>query len=273
MQSDSQTTTITSARATPAHREQRAWARRGRAAPEAASTPARRDRARRLGGTARARVRAGCVRSYGRLLGRRGALAADDRRLRGGRGAQAHGDAGRGDAARAAASIRRRGKAAAALALHGRIGVFAGRAVLGRDGDVSKVSSWIAAREPASSSAPQVKRPDRCAGGGQRGGSPLVPPPLLAPPGGPAASGAGTSARPRRWPPPPSSAVPPPPPIRVIVSRTHGWTFARPTASGVQGTVKPNAPLEVKGDAPSRRRSQRELGGARCSRASGRLKP
>ncbi|MFM1991562.1 MAG: hypothetical protein RJA99_4519, partial [Pseudomonadota bacterium] len=79
---------------------------------------------------------------------------------------------------------------------------------------------------------------------------PLVPPPLVPPPGAPAANAVPpplTAAPPAPPPAPPA----PPPPIRLTVKQ-DAWVDVRQAdgKSIFMGTVKPTAPLELKGTAP-----------------------
>jgi cytoskeleton protein RodZ len=153
-------------------------------------------------------------------------------------------------------------------ALLGVIGVIAVALFFGRDGDVSKVSSWIGSAEPPASGAPAPAP----ASGADRtvSGAPLVPPPLV-PPGAAPAAGAADAAAPPAAPgvpvvppqltaaPPaaPVAAAPPPPPappappIRVTVKQDV-WVDVRQGdgKSVYMGMVKPGTPLEAKGEAP-----------------------
>jgi len=151
-------------------------------------------------------------------------------------------------------------------ALLGVIGVIAVALFFGRDGDVSKVSSWIGSAEPPASGAPAPAS----ASGADRtvSGTPLVPPPLVPAPGAAPAAGAADGAAPPAAPgvsvvpplltttPPaaPVAAAPPPPPappIRVTVKQDV-WVDVRQGdgKSVYMGMVKPGTPLEAKGDAP-----------------------
>ncbi|MCA3177642.1 MAG: DUF4115 domain-containing protein [Burkholderiaceae bacterium] len=140
-------------------------------------------------------------------------------------------------------------------ALLGVIGVIAVALFFGRDGDVSKVSSWIGKPEgtTSTSSAPAPSA-DVASTGTVAAGTPLVPPPLLPAPGAPAT---GAPAAPGAAPAPvvampaPPPAPPPPPPVRLTVKQ-DAWVDVRQAdgKSLFMGTVKPAAPLELKGDAP-----------------------
>ncbi len=163
-------------------------------------------------------------------------------------------------------------------ALLGVAGVIAVGLFFGRDGDVSKVSSWISRTEaPSPAPAAPVAQPasagTSAAGAPAAGaatvgvppGTPLVPPPLVPPPLLPAtgaASDASTAAAPPAGAPSAPTAVtapvaapaappPPPPPIRLTV-RQDAWVDIR-QADGravFTGMVKPSAPLELKGTPP-----------------------
>jgi cytoskeleton protein RodZ len=154
-------------------------------------------------------------------------------------------------------------------ALLGVIGVIAVALFFGRDGDVSKISSWIGSAEPPASGAPASA--SASGSGGAVSGTPLVPPPLVPAPGAAPAAGAADGAAPPAAPgvpvvpppltaapsAPPVAAAPPPPPappappIRVTVKQ-DAWVDVRQGdgKSVFMGTVKPGTPLEAKGDAP-----------------------
>ncbi|MFN7643351.1 MAG: helix-turn-helix domain-containing protein [Burkholderiales bacterium] len=146
-------------------------------------------------------------------------------------------------------------------ALLGVIGVIAVALFFGRDGDVSKVSSWIGSAEPPAS-ASGADRPVS--------GTPLVPPPLVPAPGAAPAAGTADGAAPPAAPgvpvvPPQLTAAPPAvpvaaaspppappaPPIRVTVKQDV-WVDVRQGdgKSVYMGMVKPGTPLEAKGEAP-----------------------
>lgn len=144
-------------------------------------------------------------------------------------------------------------------AVLGVIGVIAVGLFFGRDGDVSKVSSWIGQGEPSSgtstapTSPPSGTQPSPPAASVPPG-MPVVPPPLLAPPpaaGGAPAGSADAGSSPVPLPAPPAPPPPPPPPIRITVKQ-DAWVDVRQAdgKSVFMGTVKPGTPLEVKGQAP-----------------------
>ena len=206
----------------------------------------------------------GCVRSYGRLLN------VDVEPLLASIGGVADAEALKPTATLAAPLPRGGGfgfdgeghRSKLPWAVLGVVGVIAVALFFGRDGDVSKVSSWIGKPDGAGGTpdgravapAPAAS-PDAAAGSAS--GTPLVPPPLVPAPGAPAgaagaAAAAGTSA-----PAPPAAAPvappppPPPPPVRITVKQ-DAWVDVRQGdgKSVFMGTVKPSAPLELKGDPP-----------------------
>jgi len=153
-------------------------------------------------------------------------------------------------------------------ALLGVVGVIAVALFFGRDGDVSKVGSWIGGADESVSApadgagtAPSGAAVDPAATPGPA--LTLLPPATA--PGAPAgaapgadAPGAGTVAvaPPAPVPPPPPVVVappppPPPPPIRLTV-RQDAWVDVRQAdgRSIFVGTVRPSAPVDLKGDAP-----------------------
>ena len=156
-------------------------------------------------------------------------------------------------------------------ALLGVIGVIAVALFFGRDGDVSKVSSWIGKPDGAATTAPGTAPPaDGAAPASSASaptGTPLVPPPLVPAPGASpapspsqgAAQGAapagGAAPAPAAAPTPPPVAAapppPPPPPVRITVKQ-DAWVDVRQAdgKSVFMGTVRPAAPLELKGEAP-----------------------
>ncbi len=204
----------------------------------------------------------GCVRSYGRLL------EVDVGPLLESIGGVAEADSLRASATLSAPLPRSGGFAFDDAGRGGRwpwavlgvVGVIAVALFFGRDGDVGKVTSWIGKTEPpAASPAPgPATSPAADAGGTGSAGAPLVPPPLVPPPGaaGPAAAPMAAAAPavvaapvvPAVPPPPPA---PPPPPIRLTVKQ-DAWVDVRQSdgRSVFMGTVKPGAPLELKGQAP-----------------------
>lgn len=164
-------------------------------------------------------------------------------------------------------------------ALLGVIGVIAVALFFGRDGDVSKVSSWIGTGEPPPAGAsPASPAAAGAAADPAAAGTPLVPPlvppPLVPAPGaaggapGTAAAGAASPTTPAGVPivppaltaappapvvpaAPPAPPPPPAPPIRVTVKQ-DAWVDVRQAdgKSVFMGTVKPGTPLEAKGEAP-----------------------
>jgi cytoskeleton protein RodZ len=218
----------------------------------------------------------GCARSYGRLLG------VDVEPLLRSIGGFAEAEALRPTSTLAAPMPRSggfgfdgEGKGSRwPWALLGVIGVIAVALFFGRDGDVSKVGSWIGGTQaPATADGAGTTPPSGSAADQARTPSPgttLVPPPLLMPPAGPGAAAstpaAGAAAPgpgavpvvPPAPPPPPPPVVvapppppPPPPPIRLTVKQ-DAWVDVR-QADGKSifvGTVRPAAPLELKGEAP-----------------------
>ncbi len=148
-------------------------------------------------------------------------------------------------------------------ALLGVIGVIAVALFFGRDGDVSKVTSWIGdggvpASAPASQGASAAGDPSAAPAGGAAG-TPLVPPPLVPPAAAPLAGGAGTLAAPLAASvipapaalTPPAPPPPPPPPIRIS-SKQDAWVDVRQAdgKSVFMGTVRANSPTDIKGTAP-----------------------
>lgn len=204
----------------------------------------------------------GCVRSYGRLLG------VDVAPLLDSIGGFAEPEELKSSAPLAAPLPRGGGfgfdieghRSKLPWAVLGVIGVIAVGLFFGRDGDVSRVSSWIGQGERASE-APAGSAPAPAAsqsgaavpGAGVPPGTPLVPPPLVPAPSG--TTGAATPPAAPEPPAPPAAAPPPPPPppppIRVSV-RQDAWVDVRQAdgKSVFMGTVKPGTPLEVKGQAP-----------------------
>ncbi len=203
----------------------------------------------------------GCVRSYGRLLG------VDVAPLLEAIGGFAEPEELRPSAPLAAPLPRGGGfgfdveghRSKLPWAVLGVIGVIAVGLFFGRDGDVSRVSSWIGQGERAAdapsgtSTGPSESQPGAAApGAAVPAGTPLVPPPLV-----PAAPGAPGAAVPAVVPEPPAPPVPPPappappPPIRITVKQ-DSWIDVRQAdgKSVFMGTVKPGTPLEVKGQAP-----------------------
>jgi cytoskeleton protein RodZ len=264
-QAEAQTTIISSAEQLAAVREQRGMGK-GEVAQRLKLHPRQLDAIERGDWAAlpgRAFIR-GCIRSYGRLLGVTvepllesvgGFAEAEELKPtstlarpmpRGG----AFGFDGEGKGSKLP------------WALLGVIGVIAVALFFGRDGDVSKVTSWIG-KTDAPSGTPSPASDAAQAGappGALPPGTPLVPPPLIPAPGAPAATGpggtpAGAPAAPAApvAPPVAAPAVPavPPPPIRLTVKQ-DAWVDVR-QADGKSvfiGTVKPGQPAEVKGTAP-----------------------
>jgi cytoskeleton protein RodZ len=230
----------------------------------------------------------GCVRSYGRLIG------ADVEPLLEAIGSVSASDGLRSSASLAAPLPRgsgfgfdgEGGRSKWPWAVLGVIGVIAVGLFFGRDGDVSKVSSWIggesappgaaapagkpgdAAVPAAASSAPPVSSvvppPLRqSAGGGQSAAAPAQAPASgqQSSPGGAAAPGTAVTpgipmASPPAPVPVPATKAPapqavPPPPIRLTV-RQDAWIDIRQAdgKSAFTGTVKPGAPVDVVGTAP-----------------------
>jgi cytoskeleton protein RodZ len=221
----------------------------------------------------------GCVRSYGRLLD------VDVEPLLATIGAVGDAESLRPTATLAAPLPRGGGfgfdgegqRSKLPWAVLGVIGVIAVALFFGRDGDVSKVSSWIGKPDGAGapSGASSTPAADGAGPGAATGaaapaspasgsaapaaaGTPLVPPPLVPAPGaaGPAgtaataATAAAQAAAPTPSPPAPA-APPPPPPVRITVKQ-DSWVDVRQAdgKSVFMGTVKPGAPLELKGVAP-----------------------
>ncbi len=198
----------------------------------------------------------GCVRSYGRLLD------VDVEPLLATIGGVADADALKPTATLAAPLPRSGGfgfdgeghRSKLPWALLGVIGVIAVALFFGRDGDVSKVSSWIGKPEgtgASSTTATPAPAPAADAPGTAAPGTPLVPPPLVPAPGAPGAAPAPAAAVPAAPPPAPAAPPPPPPPLRITVKQ-DAWVDVRQAdgKSVFMGTVKPNAPVELKGDAP-----------------------
>jgi cytoskeleton protein RodZ len=225
----------------------------------------------------------GCVRSYGRLLG------ADVEPLLEAIGSVSESEGLRASASLAAPLPRGGGfgfdgegsRSKLPWAVLGVIGVIAVGLFFGRDGDVSKVSSWIGGdKAPQGAAAPAGKPGDAgtpAAGGALPPGSAVVPPPLLLPaPGSAAAPGASVPAASAGTAPAAASATPAAPgvpaagasvpgpaakpqqaasaaapPIRLTV-RQDAWVDVRQAdgKSVFMGTVKPGAPLDVSGTAP-----------------------
>ncbi len=162
-------------------------------------------------------------------------------------------------------------------AVLGVIGVIAVGLFFGRDGDVSKVTSWIGktdtpvsvpAPAPAPASVPSTATPAApgstvvtAPAGEAAPGVPLVPPPLV---GGavPATAGAPAAAgSPPAGPPPAAPAAgaptggaatpPPPPPLRFTVKQ-DAWIEVRQAdgRTAFVGIVKPGVAQDVKADAP-----------------------
>lgn len=272
-QADARTTTISSAEQLAAVREQRGMGK-GEVAQRLKLHPRQLDAIERGDWAAlpgRAFVR-GCIRSYGRLLGVAvepllesvgGFAEAEDLKPtsslarpmpRGG----AFGFEGEGKGSRLP------------WALLGVIGVIAVALFFGRDGDVSKVTSWIGKTEAPTGKAAGDARPASPPVSNPLGalppGTPLVPPPLIPAPdaptagpagGTPAASTPATPATPATPSTPAAAAavpaVPPPPsaPIRLTV-RQDAWVDVRQAdgKSVFTGIVKPGTPTDVKGAAP-----------------------
>jgi cytoskeleton protein RodZ len=196
----------------------------------------------------------GCVRSYGRLL------SVDVEPLLATIGGIGDAEALKPSATLAAPLPRSGGfgfdgeghRSKLPWAVLGVIGVIALGLFFGRDGDVSKVSSWIAkppdTARPPPGTQPSAPPADGTAPGAGTAVTPLVPPPLVPAPGAPAAPGA---ALPAPAPVPAPEPPPPPPPLRIAVKQ-DAWVDVRQAdgKSVFMGTVKPNAPLELKGDAP-----------------------
>jgi cytoskeleton protein RodZ len=265
-QADAQTMTITSAEQLAAFREQRGMSK-GEVAQRLKLHPRQLDAIERGDWAAlpgRAFVR-GCIRSYGRLLGVTvepllesvgGFAEAEDLKPtstlarpmpRGG----AFGFAGEGKGSKLP------------WALLGVIGVIAVALFFGRDGDVSKVTSWIGKTDaPSGTPSPASGASNSAQPGTPSGtlppGTPLVPPPLIPAPGAPAAGAAPDPTAPASAaplapaaPPVAAPAAPPPPPIRLTVKQ-DAWVDVRQAdgKSVFMGTVKPGQPAEVKGTAP-----------------------
>ncbi len=205
----------------------------------------------------------GCVRSYGRLL------EVDVEPLLASIGGIGDADALKPSATLAAPLPRGGGfgfdgegqRSKLPWAVLGVVGVIALGLFFGRDGDVSKVSSWIGKpQDPARPAAGTSQPPAEGASpGGGTSATPLVPPPLVPAPGAPVASGASpapAAAMPAPVPAPvpapaPPPPPPPPPPVRITVKQ-DAWVDVRQAdgKSVFMGTVKPNAPVELKGDPP-----------------------
>ena len=268
-QSEPQATAITSADQLAAVREQRGMGK-GEVAQRLKLHPKQLDAIERGDWAAlpgRAFVR-GCIRSYGRLLG------VEVEPLLQSIGGFAEAEELRPTASLAAPMPRGAGfgfdgegkGSRLPWALLGVIGVIAVALFFGRDGDVSKVTSWIGdGGKPSSAPAPQVSSPtgDPSAAPAGAAGTPLVPPPLVPPAGAPqaavpqaGATGAGTAASPpaAAAPAPPVvvvPAAPPPPPIRIS-SKQDAWVDVRQAdgKSVFTGTVRANSPTDVKGTPP-----------------------
>ncbi len=202
----------------------------------------------------------GCVRSYGRLL------EVDVEPLLSTIGGVAEAEALKPTSTLAAPMPRSGGfgfdgeghRSKLPWALLGVIGVIAVALFFGRDGDVSKVSSWIGGPEgttTTTTTSPATTAADGAAPGAAAPGTPLVPPPLVPPPGASGAPGVVPSAAPAPVAavPAPAPAPPPPapPPVRITVKQ-DAWVDVRQAdgKSVFMGTVKPTAPLELKGEAP-----------------------
>ncbi len=198
----------------------------------------------------------GCVRSYGRLL------EVDVEPLLSTIGGVAEAEALKPTSTLAAPMPRSGGfgfdgeghRSKLPWALLGVIGVIAVALFFGRDGDVSKVSSWIGGPDGTTTTTTSPA-PTAPAADGAAPGTPLVPPPLVPPPGASAAPGAAPAAAPAPVAavpaPAPAPPPPPPPPVRITVKQ-DAWVDVRQAdgKSVFMGTVKPTAPLELKGEAP-----------------------
>jgi cytoskeleton protein RodZ len=210
----------------------------------------------------------GCVRSYGRLLG------VDVEPLLQSIGGFAEAEELKPSATLAAPMPRsggfgfdgEGGRTKLPWAILGVIGVIAVALFFGREGEVSKVSSWIGSAESpgrpgAPGPGPEAGTPASAgAPAGAATGTPLVPPPLVPAPAGPgapggtgatAAPGPASAAAPAPPPAPAAPPAPPPPPIRLSVKQ-DSWVDVRQAdgKSIFMGTIKPAAPLELKGEAP-----------------------
>lgn len=268
--SDTQITAIESAEQLVAAREQRGMGK-GEVAQRLKLHPRQLDAVERgdwaaLPGRAFAR---GCVRSYGKLLG------VDVEPLLRSIGGYAEPEALRPSATLGAPMPRGGGfgfdgegkGSKLPWALLGVVGVIAVALFFGRDGDVTKVGSWIGGA-PATSTTEPATGDAGSAGGPAAGstpagalpaGTPLVPPPLVPPSAGtagpagaaPAASATPGASSPAVAAPAPPPPPPPPPPIRLTVKQ-DAWVDVRQAdgKSVFMGTVRPSAPLEVKGEAP-----------------------
>jgi len=261
-QSDAHTSTITSAEQLAAARERRGMGK-GEVAQRLKLHPRQLEAIERGDWSAlpgRAFVR-GCVRSYGRLLG------VDVEPL-----LQTIGGVGEAEelkpASTLAAPLPRGGGfgfdsdgkgSKLPWALLGVIGVIALALFFGRDGDVSKVSSWIGKSETPGTTAPAAGSDAPAAAGGiaTSPGTSVVPPPLVPAPGSanqpPTATTApGVPAAVSVAPPPPPAPPAPPPPTLRLVAKQDAWVDVRQSdgKSIFMGTVKPAAPLELKGEAP-----------------------
>jgi len=202
----------------------------------------------------------GCVRSYGRLLG------VDVEPLLHAIGGHAEPEALRPSASLAAPMPRGGGfgfdgegkGSRLPWALLGVVGVIAVALFFGGEGDVSKVGSWIS----GSSSTPTAEPPapsgaapgaaGSTPGSTQPAAAPLAPVPLVAPgPVVPAPSAPPVATASPVAVPPPPAPPPPPPPIRLTV-RQDAWVDVRQAdgKSVFMGTVRPAAPVELKGDPP-----------------------
>lgn len=203
----------------------------------------------------------GCVRSYGRLLG------ADVEPLLRAIGGHAEPETLRPSASLAAPMPRGGGfgfdgegkGSRLPWAVLGVVGVIAVALFFGGEGDVAKVGSWISRGSPPTSGeapAPSAAAPGGSTvptqpGGVQPAGAPVLPAPLVVP--GPVAPGSPAPpvavAPPAAVPPPPPP--PPPPPIRLTV-RQDAWVDVRQAdgKSVFMGTIRPTAPVELKGEAP-----------------------
>jgi cytoskeleton protein RodZ len=203
----------------------------------------------------------GCVRSYGRLLN------VDVEPLLATIGGLADAE-GLKPTATLAAPLPRGGgfgfdgegqRSKLPWAVLGVIGVITVALFFGRDGDVSKVSSWIGKPDRANGPSTTVTSPAAGVDGTQAGvaapGTPLVPPPLVSASGAPGAASAPAAVAPAPPPAPPAPPPPPPPPpppaVR-ITAKQDAWVDVRQAdgKSVFMGTVKPGAPLELKGDPP-----------------------